>query len=93
PAASAYAQTQAPAADQPAADQSGTDDAAASDDDKQAPIPFDGGQLTITQKTEDGERVLAFDGKELASNYDVFFDRIVEIGCVKVALVDVGDGG
>ncbi|TIS85542.1 hypothetical protein [Mesorhizobium sp.] len=93
PAASAYAQTQAPAADQPAADQSGTDDAAASDDDKQAPIPFDGGQLTIMQKTEDGERVLAFDGKELASNYDVFFDRIVEIGGVKVALVDVGDGG
>ena len=49
--------------------------------------------MTITQQGQDGEKVLAFDGKQLASNYDVFFDRIVEIGGVKVALVDVGDGG
>jgi len=37
--------------------------------------------------------VLAYDGKQLASNYDVFFDKIVKIGDVNVALVDVGDGG
>lgn len=106
PSVSAFAQTQTPAAqqtppavqkpaEQPAADQgsSGTSDAAPTDDDKQAPIPFEGGQLTITQPEQDGEKVLAYDGKQLASNYDVFFDRIVKIGDVNVALVDVGDGG
>ncbi|PBC21979.1 MULTISPECIES: hypothetical protein [unclassified Mesorhizobium] len=100
PSASAFAQTQTPTAaqkpaDQPATDQgsSSTSDAAPADDDKQAPIPFEGGQLTITQPEQDGEKVLAYDGKQLASNYDVFFDRIVKIGDVNVALVDVGDGG
>lgn len=97
---SAFAQTQtqtpaaqqAPAAEKPATDQ-GTDAADATDDDKQAPVPFEGGQLTITQKEQYGEKVLAYDGKQLASNYDVFFDKIVEVGGVKVALFDVGDGG
>ncbi|RRI02685.1 hypothetical protein EH240_11875 [Mesorhizobium tamadayense] len=96
----APATLQAPAAsDQPAADQgvtdqgSGSDDQAASDEEKQAPIPFEGGQLTITQPEQDGEKVLAYDGKQLASNYDVFFDKLVKIGDVNVALVDVGDGG
>ncbi|TRC73685.1 hypothetical protein FJV83_23135 [Mesorhizobium sp. WSM4307] len=100
PSVSAFAQTQTPAAaqkpaGQPATDQgsSSTSDAAPADDDKQAPIPFEGGQLTITQPEQDGEKVLAYDGKQLASNYDVFFDRIVKIGDVNVALVDVGDGG
>ncbi|OHV70617.1 hypothetical protein LCM4577_00035 [Mesorhizobium sp. LCM 4577] len=95
----ANAQTTAPApqpapatSDQPAADQ-GASDQAAPDDDKQAPIPFEGGQLTITQPEQDGEKVLSYDGKQLASNYDVFFDKIVKIGDVNVALVDVGDGG
>ncbi|TGQ07731.1 MULTISPECIES: hypothetical protein [unclassified Mesorhizobium] len=94
---SVNAQTTAPAtSDQPAADQGAADqgsDQAASEDDKQAPIPFEGGQLTITQPEQDGEKVLAYDGKQLASNYDVFFDKIVKIGDVNVALVDVGDGG
>ncbi|TIT92179.1 MAG: hypothetical protein E5W55_18620, partial [Mesorhizobium sp.] len=49
--------------------------------------------FTITQQEQYGEKVLSYDGKELASNYDVFFDRIVKIGDVNVALVDVGDGG
>ncbi|GLQ80246.1 hypothetical protein GCM10007881_37650 [Mesorhizobium huakuii] len=106
PGVGAFAQTQTPAAqqtpaaaqkpaDQPATDQgsSSTSDAAPTDDDKQAPIAFEGGQLTITQPEQDGEKVLAYDGKQLASNYDVFFDRIVKIGDVNVALVDVGDGG
>ncbi|OBQ86264.1 hypothetical protein [Mesorhizobium sp. WSM3873] len=84
-----------PAADQGAADQgaSSTSDAAPADADKQAPIPFEDGQLTITQPEQDGEKVLAYDGKQLASNYDVSFDRIVKIGDINVALVDVGDGG
>ncbi|TIU80915.1 MAG: hypothetical protein E5W06_25880, partial [Mesorhizobium sp.] len=61
-----------PAADQGAADQgaSSTSDAAPADEDKQAPIPFEGGQLTITQPEQDGEKMLAYDGKQLASNYD-----------------------
>ncbi|RWK18623.1 MAG: hypothetical protein E5X49_27960 [Mesorhizobium sp.] len=93
----ANAQTSAPA-DQPATGQGTTDqgappDAASADEDSQAPIPFEGGQLTITQPEQDGEKVLAYDGKELASNYDVFFDKVVKIGDVNVALVDVGDGG
>ncbi|MDX8516480.1 hypothetical protein [Mesorhizobium captivum] len=97
--AGASAQMQTPATQQTPSDQgatvqgSGSDDAAAPDDDSQAPIPFEGGQLTITQPEQDGEKVLAYDGKELASNYDVYFDRIVKIGDVNVALVDVGDGG
>ncbi|MER8791956.1 hypothetical protein NKH71_29600 [Mesorhizobium sp. M0983] len=98
PVAGAHAQTDmvlVPADDAPgrAADQGALSNAALADNDKQAPIPFEGGQLTITQEEEYGERVLAFDGKELARNYDVFFDKIVEVGGVKVALVDVGDGG
>ncbi|TPK71788.1 hypothetical protein FJ930_14270 [Mesorhizobium sp. B2-4-15] len=98
PAVSAVAQTQTPAAqpapamDQPAAGQ-GTNAADATDDDQQAPVPFEGGQLTITQKEQYGEKVLSYDGQQLASNYDVFFDKIVKIGDVNVALVDVGDGG
>lgn len=92
--AGASAQTQTSAAsEQPAADQGAADQGTPADEDSQAPIPFEGGQLTITQPEQDGEKVLAYDGKELASNYDVFFDRIVKIGDVNVALVDVGDGG
>lgn len=98
PVAGAHAQTDmvlVPADDASggAADQGALSNAALADNDKQAPIPFEGGQLTITQEEEYGERVLAFDGKELARNYDVFFDKVVEVGGVKVALVDVGDGG
>ncbi|RUT81066.1 hypothetical protein EOD15_33680, partial [Mesorhizobium sp. M7A.T.Ca.US.000.02.2.1] len=54
--------------------------ALADDDDSQAPVPFEGGTLTITQPEQDGEKVLAYDGKQLATNYDVFFDKIVEVG-------------
>jgi hypothetical protein len=70
-----------------------TANAALSDEEGQAPVPFEGGQLTITQQEEYGEKVLAFDGKQLASNYDVSFDKIVDVGGVKVALFDAGDGG
>ncbi len=67
--------------------------AAQEDDAKQAPIPFAGGQLTITQTEEYGEKTLSFDGRELAQNYVVYFDRIAKVGGVDVALFDVGDGG
>lgn len=66
--------------------------ARAQDEQPQAPIAFEGGKLTITE-TEDLDKVLAFDGKELARNYVVYFDRIVDINDQKVALFAVGDGG
>jgi hypothetical protein len=78
--------------DEAGADQGGADDAA-DEGEKQAPIPFAGGELTITQQEEYGEKVLSFDGRELARNYQVNFDRIVNIGGTDVAMVDVGDGG
>ena len=54
--------------------------------------PFAGGTLTITE-TEDFDKVLAFDGKELTRNYVVNYDKTVEVGGQQVALFDVGDGG
>lgn len=74
------------------ADEAGADQAAG-EGEKQAPIPFGGGELTITQQEEYGEKVLAFDGREIARNYQVNFDRIATIGGTDVAMVDVGDGG
>lgn len=61
--------------------------------DKSTVISFEGGQLTITQQKRYGEKVLAFDGKELARNYEVDIDKIVDLGNVRVALVNVADGG
>ncbi|WP_315926346.1 hypothetical protein [Mesorhizobium sp. SP-1A] len=82
-----------PAAEQPAAPADGAAPDADASDDKQAPIPFAGGQLTVTQKEEYGEKTLSFDGKELAHNYVVYFDQIAKVAGVDVALFDVGDGG
>ncbi|MEO9336199.1 hypothetical protein ABFT80_02015 [Mesorhizobium sp. SB112] len=61
-------------------------------DEKPQSIPFEGGNFTVTQN-EDFEKILTFDGKELARNYVVYYDRTVELGDVKVALFAVGDGG
>jgi hypothetical protein len=61
-------------------------------DEAQAPIPFEGGTFTITQ-TPDIDKILAFDGKELARNYVVYYDRTIELRDIKVALFAVGDGG
>jgi len=55
-------------------------------------IPFAGGTLTITE-TEDLDKIVAFDGQELARNYMVFYDKTVEVAGLPVALVSVGDGG
>lgn len=66
--------------------------AAFAQDEKPQSIPFEGGNLTVTQN-QDFEKVLTFDGKELARNYVVYYDRTVELGDTKVALFAVGDGG
>jgi hypothetical protein len=66
--------------------------APASAQDETERIPFAGGELTITQ-TEDYERILAFDGRELARDYMVFFDRIADVGGTEVAFFSVGAGG
>lgn len=65
---------------------------AAAQDQAADTVSFAGGQLTITE-VEDGQKVLAFDGRELARNYYVFYDRTVEVGGVEVALYELGDGG
>jgi len=61
-------------------------------DDKVERIAFAGGELTITE-TPDFEKILAFDGRELARDYFVFFDRIAEVTGTEVAFVYVGPGG
>lgn len=66
--------------------------AAAQDVEPPKDIPFEGGTFTITQN-EDFERVLTYDGKEIARNYMVFYDRMVKLGETNVALFSVGDGG
>ena len=55
-------------------------------------LPFEGGTLTITE-VEGGEKLLAFDGRLIARNYTVFFDRVVEVAGTQVALVAIGQGG
>jgi hypothetical protein len=56
-------------------------------------IDFEGGRLTITELEDYGEKVLAYDGKELARDYQVFFEKVVTVGGVNVAMVAVGSGG
>jgi len=53
---------------------------------------FEGGTLTITESDE-ADKVLAFDGKELARNFVLYYDKTVEVGGKQVALFDGGDGG
>lgn len=66
--------------------------AAAQDIEPPQSIPFEGGTFTITQN-EDYEKVLTYDGKEIARNYMLFHDRMVKLGEVNVTLFSVGDGG
>ena len=102
PTTSTYAQTQTPAAqqtpaagDQPATDQgsSSTTDAAPADDDKQAPIPFEGGQLTITSRNRTAKRCWPMTARSWRATTSSTSTRVVKVGDVNVALVDVGDGG
>ncbi|WP_378946532.1 hypothetical protein [Mesorhizobium sp. ANAO-SY3R2] len=55
-------------------------------------IPFEGGIFTITE-TKELDKVLAYDGKELARNYVAFYQRTVDLNGTKVAIFDVGGGG
>lgn len=55
-------------------------------------IPFEGGAFTITE-TKDLDKVLAYDGKELARNYVAFYERTVDLNGTKVAIFAVGGGG
>ena len=55
-------------------------------------FPFADGTLTITEN-EDFEKVLAFDGRELARNYVMFLDRTVTLGDEEIMLFASGDGG
>lgn len=55
-------------------------------------IAFEGGNFTIKENAE-GEKVLAYEGKELAKNYVAFHDRTVDLNGTKVAIFAIGDGG
>jgi hypothetical protein len=55
-------------------------------------IPFQGGELTITE-TPEYEKVLAFDGRELSREYFLFFERTLEVAGTQVALFLAGPGG
>lgn len=61
-------------------------------DDPPQNIAFEGGTLTIAQN-EDFEKILTFNGKELARNYQLFYNRTVVVAGKNVALFDIGDGG
>jgi len=61
-------------------------------DEQPKAIPFAGGKLTITE-TPEQEKILAFNGREIARNYVVLYDRTLELQGNKVALFAVGNGG
>lgn len=65
---------------------------AAAQDQEPERIPFADGELTITE-TPDFEKVLAFDGRELARDYFAFFERIADVGGTDVAFFYIGPGG
>ena len=90
----ALAQDQAPAPqDAPAASSPDTGAPAAVDgDEKSAPVPFADGTFTIVEQPEE-DKILAYDGKEIARDYYVGFDRIAKVGGIDVALFNVGSGG
>lgn len=55
-------------------------------------IDFAGGAFTITE-TADAEKVLAFNGKELARDYFISLDRVADVSGTDVAFFSVGPGG
>lgn len=65
---------------------------AAAQDSQPEEIPFEGGTFTIAE-TEDLDKILAYDGKQIARDYVVYLNRVLEISDAKVALFDVGQGG
>lgn len=69
-----------------------TASAALAQADGERPIPFAGGKFTITENA-DMERVLTFDGREIARGYHLEYSRTVDISGMEVALFEVGPGG
>lgn len=67
--------------------------AMAQDPAPEPPLTFEGGQLTVAQPQEYGEKILSYDGKEIARDYFVMLDKVVEVAGRKVAIYDVGPGG
>lgn len=65
---------------------------ASAQDAAEEPISFAGGTFTITE-TDSLEKVLAHDGRELARDYVLYFDRLAEVGGTEIALFEVGPGG
>ena len=65
---------------------------AAAQNDKQEEIPFEGGAFTIAE-TADLDKILAYDGQQIARDYVVYFNRIIDLSGTGVALFDVGPGG
>ncbi|WP_269931803.1 hypothetical protein [Aminobacter sp. HY435] len=55
-------------------------------------IPFEGGSFTITE-TPELDKILAYDGKQLARDYVAFHQRTVDLDGTKVAIFAVGGGG
>ncbi|PWK76048.1 hypothetical protein [Aminobacter sp. AP02] len=55
-------------------------------------VPFEGGTFTITE-TPQLDKILAYDGKELARDYVAYYERTVDLNGTKVAIFDVGGGG
>lgn len=55
-------------------------------------IDFADGAFTITE-TDDGDRILAFNDKELARDYFISLDKIADVGGTEVAFFSVGPGG
>lgn len=66
--------------------------AALAQDSEPQKIPFEGGNFTITE-TPELDKILAYEGKELARNYVAYYERTVDLNGTKVAIFDVGDGG
>lgn len=59
-----------------------------------APVPFAGGTFTITAgNDEEAEKVLTYEGKEIARDIYISFNRIAKIGDIDVALFYLGNGG
>jgi hypothetical protein len=57
------------------------------------PLAFEGGSFTVTQPEHYGEKILSYDGREIAHDYFVMLDRVVDVAGRKVAIYDVGPGG
>jgi hypothetical protein len=55
-------------------------------------FPFEGGTLAITE-TDESDKTLTFDGKELTRAYVLYHNKTVEVAGQQVALFDAGDGG